>query len=547
MLHRITGGQVWIMTIAAALLLAARGHAVESGEFEKRTATQWYPCEQWQVDDVSVGDATNPFDVVARVTFEHDESGKTIRTGIFYDGDGTWKFRFTGTKLGRWHFETSSADVADLDGLSGVVEVEPNDDAVLGRGFVANKDHQWIWSGNGRAMVPQLVMGASIQVYHQEPERIETDLDRWYAEHGFNGIHTGVAMRWYDIHRDRRDADVDVPVGQDSARDARDVGPMGKNPNPDPRTFETLERLITKSYESGGMVHLWKWGDESRAMTPVGLAGGINGEADRRLQRYIAARLGPLPGWTMGYGFDLWEWVDVDQLQVWHSQMHQQMGWAHLLGGRTHRHGTSLEDLLTDRLDYIGFETHQPDLQTYTKALQLHPNKPVFMEDRFRVRDPSPYPDKDYTPEMVRQGLWRSMMAGGVANIWGYQPRATGESAPFPNREQIKTYATFHDRYFTTGMVRDDDRTNGTCLRARDSSVLLFYWEDEQTLRMDLHGVAGQRRVVAINTRKPYEEIQIGEVSDDLHWQAPAEGDWAVAVTTQSSEAKAPPIQKGSR
>jgi hypothetical protein len=136
-------------------------------------------------------------------------------------------------------------------------------------------------------------------------------------------MHTGVAMRWYDIHRDRRDAHADVNVGVDLPREVRDFGPTEKNPNPDPRTFETLERLITASYEAGGMVHLWKWGDEDRTMTPVGLAGGLNGEADKRLQRYIAARLGPLPGWTMGDGCDLWERIDVDQLQVWRESFTQ--------------------------------------------------------------------------------------------------------------------------------------------------------------------------------------------------------------------------------
>lgn len=529
MLQLLVATQSGLKALTAALFLMAFVQPAESAEFERRVAKQWYPFVEWQVDDVTVADAVNPFDVVAWVVFEHEASGEAVRTGMFYDGDGTWKFRFTGTKVGRWTFTTSSEDAAELDGLDGSVEVEPNDDAVLGRGFVTSEGHQWTWSGNGRAFVPQLVMGASIDVYHQDPGGIDADIHRWYVEHGFNGMHTGLAMRWYDLPRDSR-----------SPSKKRGLGPLEKNPNPDPRTFAALERLITSSYEAGGMVHLWQWGDENRGMTPIGLAGGINGEADRRLQRYIAARLGALPGWTMGYGFDLWEWVDEDQLLAWHAYMHEQLGWPHLLGGRIHRHGTPLEDLMTDRLDYIGYETHQPDLSTYTKALKLYPNKPVFMEDRFRVRAPSPYPDKDYTPEMVRRGLWRSLMAGGVANIWGYQPRETGESKPFPNREQIKTYSTFHDRYYRKNMLRDDDRANGACLRARDSSVLLFYFENEQTLQIDLGGVAGEPHAVAVNAQAAYKEIDIGGVSGVVNWTAPAKGDWAVAVTTQAENANGP-------
>lgn len=144
------------------------------------------------------------------------------------------------------------------------------------------------------------------------------------------------------------------------------------------------------------------------------------------------------------------------------------------------------------------------------------------------------------TPGMVRRGLWRSMMAGGVANIWGYQPRATGESEPFPNREQIKTYATVHDRYFTAAMMRDDDRTNGTCLSTKNQSVLLFYWEDEQSLQMDLNGVVGELHAVAVNTRKSYEEIDLGSVSGDVLWQTPTDSDWAVAVTKRAYQPREP-------
>ena len=53
-----------------------------------------------------------------------------------------------------------------------------------------------------------------------------------------------------------------------------------------------LELLITKVHAAGGLVHIWAWGDEARRWTPV--RWGKNGKVDKRLQRYIAARLGPL-------------------------------------------------------------------------------------------------------------------------------------------------------------------------------------------------------------------------------------------------------------
>ena len=117
----------------------------------------------------------------------------------------------------------------------------------------------------------------------------------------------------------------------------------------------------------------------------------------------------------MSYGFDLWEWVDGKQLDEWHRHLHQHFGWPHLLGGRWEKNQLSQA---TEALDYSSYEQHRPDYRKYVELIEKRPAKPSFAEDRFRVREPSPYPDKDYTLDMTRRGLWHSTMAGSVANIW---------------------------------------------------------------------------------------------------------------------------------
>ena len=94
--------------------------------------------------------------------------------------------------------------------------------------------------------------------------------------------------------------------------------------------------------------------------------------------------------------------------------------------------------------------------------------RPAFSEDRFRIRVPSRYPEKDYDFDLTRRGLWHSAMAGGVANIWGYKPEDKEFSEPYSNREAIATYSRFIDDTFSVQMEPDNDLIDqGYCLRDR--------------------------------------------------------------------------------
>ncbi|KKN08717.1 hypothetical protein LCGC14_1053840, partial [marine sediment metagenome] len=395
------------------------------------------------------------------------------------------------------------------------VEVRPNPG---GKGFVTALGGKWGWSGSGRAFVPQLVMYAGPADYHNKPKKIDADIETYLVGHGFNGFHTIVCCRWFDINEERS---------------TRIKGPA---PNPDPRTFEALELLIGKVHSAGGMVHIWAWGDESRRQTPVRL-GGKNGLADLRLQRYIAARLGPIPGWTMGYGYDLDEWVARKDLDIWHRHMHAQLGWPHLLGGRSvgpnrYRRGAKFPQIY-EGLDYSGYEQHQPTYEAYVAALAARPKRPSFSEDRFRVRKPSPYPKKDYTEELTRRGLWHSTMAGGVANIWGKYVRRGQKTTfqPYDHPEWIKTNALFFKGRFVKDMIRDNQITDGVCLRRPTGEHFVFYKEGAESIRMDLSKMPGSRRAVAVDALKPYREIDLGELRpENQTWKAPQKSDWAVAV-----------------
>ena len=493
------------------------------GEFVRKTDSpldrhgdQWSPYLEWSVPNEQW--QGNPFDLEATVAFTHHESGERRVTRMFYGGGKEWRFRFTGTRPGKWSLATVSPD-RELDGLSGVVTIEPSADSY---GFVTHRKNKWVRQkgvdGALQAMVPQFVMYASPDAFYQKPEKIDADIQTYLMDHGFTGFHVPVLCRWFDLNKERA-TEIDDP-----------------DPNPDARTFAALELLITKVHVAGGVVHLWVWGDEQRSMTPK--KWGINGRVDRRLQRYLAARLGPLPGWTMSYGFDLWEWVNEEQLTSWHQYLQQELGWSHLLGARSQKHALTQ---LSETMDYSSYEQHRPTFETYVNSLDQRPGKPSFSEDRFRIRNSPTHAGKDYDEVMTRRGLWRSAMAGGVANIWGnlissdINTQNREGSYVYPHPHWIKTYSVFIENRFRHDLVRAE-AAGSACLKTSDGSKWLFYEEDTQKLKMDLTDMSRPSLAVAVDVLQPYREIDLGILKPEPQvWAAPYKSDWAVAIDKQLS------------
>jgi hypothetical protein len=235
----------------------------------------------------------------------------------------------------------------------------------------------------------------------------------------------------------------------------------------------------------------------------------------------------------MGYGFDLWEWVDETQLTEWHRNMHEHFGWPHMLGARS---STNELDQLSEALDYASYEQHRPDYAMYVQTIERRPGKPSFSEDRFRVREGG-YPEKDYDLTRTRRGLWHSAMAGGVANIWGYllpdRMRVSnhGPAFPYPQPHLVNTYAEFFRGRLLMEMRRDNDMTDGVCLRDPSGTHWLVYREDVDSVRLDLSGMPEAQVAVAVDTKKPYKEVDLGQLRpEQQNWKAPYVSDWAIAI-----------------
>ncbi len=462
-----------------------------------RVATQWAPYVEWSLANPTFDG--NPFDLVATARFVHDASGEQRTTEMFYDGEHTWEFRFAGTQTGLWTFTTASED-PDLDARRGRVTVRRNPDPKT-TGFLTTQGGKFAVQVGDR----DELQAYRFNVFMDRPEFDALNLqafgdpdlvDAYLADarnHGFGVIFLHVNNNWFTLG-----------AKSYTEHDSRD---------PDPRTFSILESVIARAHSNGCRVQIWAWGDESRKWTPIGV-GGINGVPDRRLQRYICARLGPLPGWTMGYGFDLQEWVSEEQLADWADYMHAHLGWQHLLWGR----GRSNESL--DAVSYSG-----PGVDTYEQLLETiksDPDRPHFFEERFT------YTRWDkYDMATTRRHLWWYALAGGVGSWWGRFP----DSPPYPNPEQLRTVTRFWEGRFLLDMQPANDLTDGLALKSTDSDCCVFYREDADSVRMDLRGVNGPQPAVAVDAKKEYAEIGVGGLTPARHsWAAPYRSDWAIAV-----------------
>ena len=490
---------------ALALLLDAVREKRGSRDNESLRMWEW---SDWRSPVVEY--TGNPFDVRATVTFRHWETGVQRTTEMYYDGKGRWKFRFPGTRAGYWTHHTTS-DLPGLDGHSGGIDVHENEDEVV-KGFLTHVGNKYAIQGRDETDLHgylfNVYMGrvehpAYLEEFGSGREEVKKKALAYLADARYNGfeiIFVHVNNNWFKFGVRRHDEHDSV--------------------NPDPQAFEILETIIQTVHEAGGRVHLWAWGDESRKWTPRGVPGGINGEADRRLQRYIAARLGPLPGWTMGYGFDLHEWTNGAELNAWAQYLHAHMGWQHLLCARGYPlHGPYNVN------SYDGFGRDVPlattrhgpqNYEEIVEDLSSDVTKPHLYEERHSYRREGFNLDMDGT----RRLLWWEAMAGGMGGFFGFYPDSPH---PYPNPEQLRMHYDFWHKggRFLLDMQRANELSEGHPVadhrpvneRPKNRCVLwsasnssgVFYWENAYIVDVDLPSGTTPLPIWDFDTRRTLE------------------------------------------
>jgi hypothetical protein len=386
------------------------------------------------------------WDVEGSCTWTH-ENGSVQRTSLlWYSGSGdTYVYRFGGALQGRWTGRTSSP-VAALDGLELTAEVTPsrNPQRIGWSGRRAGEPTAWAHQkGPDGALVkctPILIMMPDVQRWFDDPARMRAFVAEFNDNHGFNGGHISTIGRgWFEV----------------GSTDGLRTAPAA----PDVKTFAALEAAASEWSERGGWLHLWMWG-KGGSGDFSNLPGGYNGEQSGRINRYIAARLGPVPGWSMGIGWDVEFWVDQAKLEWWLDDLVPQLGgWHHWIGhrysdsdigqgrdpepanqGEYLSRGIAWNTLRSGREQYAGWEhwftmTSDGEIDA---GLAAAPDRPMMTEDRFRQRQ-SNWPQKDLRSDDAIVKEVPRWATRGVAAIYGRLfDSGDGGSDVWPNKAAIK-------------------------------------------------------------------------------------------------------------
>jgi hypothetical protein len=468
-----------------------------------KQSTMMWEWEEWSLENPTY--SGNPFDLVATVTFEHQDSNQQHTTEMFYAGDQTWNFRFTGTALGEWTFETASSD-SDLDGLKGTVIVEPNPDPDT-YGFVTNIGNQWArFQGNEgqiEPLIPQFAMPFDEPSQTWTDQEINQKLNTFLDQHGFNGVFLFGSANWVDHNLEQ------VRFDQTSNR------------NPDPIAFENFERVINEVHDRGGLVHIWYAGDTARAQSPESAFGDAGAKTieEQRLLRYIAARLGPLPGWIMGYGYDNPEHVTTSELQQWGAYLRDHLGWKHYLGARDQ--GENIVYQFWPEADFYsrGDWFNGVSYEDIVAVLNSNPNVPHSFDERW-------WPSR-LNEEGQRQLMWKLAIAGGASGIWA----ADGNGDPYTYPYWFQTWNLFWQEHFLANLKPVEGLSSGFGLKTPDNEKYVFYQENTDSISLDLSGMSGEPTAIAVNTKQEYEEINLGTLSSKQQTlELPEVSDWAIAV-----------------
>lgn len=289
--------------------------------------------EQWQKNEFTFQGPTtgNPFvDVDFLAILQHENERRTVRG--FYDGDGTYIFRFMADVVGTWSYTTQS-NVAQLDHQQGHFEVVAATGNNHGPVRVYNRTSFHYADGT-----PYMPIGTTAYAWAFQPESVQEETLNTLKENHFNKVRMTVFPKFYNYNTAEPQSypyvGTQKPSNHPFTFDDWKVTPDQIHfdfEKFNPKYFQHLEERIAQLDQLGIQADLILF----HPYDHWGFA-RMGHDANMRYIKYIVARLASYKNvwWSLANEYDLMAMYDQIQLGEWDEigqMVHQEDPSSHLL------------------------------------------------------------------------------------------------------------------------------------------------------------------------------------------------------------------------
>jgi hypothetical protein len=477
---------------------------------------------RWEPVDLScktAGEEPNPFSVPFSATASGPE-GAELQLPGFFDGDGTWKIRFSAPELGDWKIRTHSA-IAELDGREFSLRCIPNTNPRIHGGLRIDQDrpYHFVWEDGTR----YFLSGYECDWLWALPvERMMPFLDALRA-HGFNHVLVNAYAHDCSWRRGKTGPD--------------DFGPPalyaweGTNESPDFTRFnlaywQHYDQMVRALCDRGMVAHILMKVYNKMVRWPP-----RNSPEEDLYFRWLIARYAAFP--TVIWDFSKEAYNEKDQeYKIGRFQfIRQNDPYRRLL---TVHDDKPFYDRGEDD-PYVDFESDQQH-SNWQQVIAAHRARracPAVNVEYGYEHGPGGMEDKTYNvvqpPEEVLRRAWLIAMAGGYGAYY-YTNTAWDVLIPEqipPGYAYFRHFAEFFEGTHYWDLTPEDSLVQpGHCL-ARPGEEYVVYQEQAQPLTLAIEGargpLAGEWFHPLSGQRVPVGPVSGGTVSLNPPWtDAPA-------------------------
>jgi hypothetical protein len=153
--------------------------------------------ERWGIHEIALTGPRdgNPF-VDVRLSAEFRQADRALTAEGFYDGDGTYKIRFSPDTEGEWRYTTHS-NQRELDGKTGSLVCTPASGSNHGPVLVRNTYHFGYADGT-----KYMQIGTTCYAWTHQPDALQDETVATLRDAPFNKMRMCVFPKWYNYNRD---------------------------------------------------------------------------------------------------------------------------------------------------------------------------------------------------------------------------------------------------------------------------------------------------------------------------------------------------------